>query len=106
MVVVKAVGGSEKVRVLTMKSTRIAFVIGLTFQVLVAMAMDPTTRQPGVLTTSFKRFRRSPLMSKELWQRLKDYDRPDFHPDDRDTTALEAEWRERLFGAEGTLTKP
>ena len=31
------------------------------------------------------------------------YYRPGFHPDDRDTTALIAEWRERLFGEHGTL---
>ncbi|MBN9100669.1 MAG: metal-dependent hydrolase [Pseudonocardia sp.] len=29
--------------------------------------------------------------------------KPDFHPDRHDTTALEAEWRERLFGPDGTL---
>jgi predicted metal-dependent hydrolase len=32
-----------------------------------------------------------------------DYFRPGFHPDDRDTIALLADWRERLFGAGGTL---
>lgn len=32
-----------------------------------------------------------------------DYFRPAFHPDDRDTTALLAGWRERLFGPAGTL---
>lgn len=32
-----------------------------------------------------------------------DYFRPDFHPDDRDTTSLLVEWRRRLFGDTGTL---
>jgi predicted metal-dependent hydrolase len=32
-----------------------------------------------------------------------DYFRPSFHPDDRDTGALLATWRERLFGETGTL---
>ena len=40
-----------------------------------------------------------------MWARLKDYDRPDFHPYDHDTTALEAEWRERLFGDAGELNE-
>ncbi len=31
------------------------------------------------------------------------YFRPGFHPDDRDTRALLATWRERLFGADGEL---
>jgi uncharacterized protein len=32
------------------------------------------------------------------------YFRPGFHPNDRDTTALLADWRDQLFGATGTLT--
>ncbi len=32
------------------------------------------------------------------------YYRPGFHPDDRDTSALLAHWREQLFGQPGTLT--
>jgi predicted metal-dependent hydrolase len=31
------------------------------------------------------------------------YFRPSFHPDDRDTRALLASWREQLFGEAGTL---
>jgi len=31
------------------------------------------------------------------------YFRPGFHPDDRDTRALLAEWRDRLFGEEGAI---
>ncbi len=40
---------------------------------------------------------------KALWAQLKDYDRPDFHPDDSDTDELVAQRRAELFGAEGTL---
>jgi predicted metal-dependent hydrolase len=42
-------------------------------------------------------------MRRELWDQLRDYDRPDFHPDDRDTTELVTYWREVLFGEQGTL---
>ena len=59
--------------------------------------------RPGRLRRSWAHFRRTPIMSRALWEQLKDYDRPDFHPDDRDTDALMEEWRDRLFGAEGTL---
>jgi len=34
---------------------------------------------------------------------LKDYNRPDFHPDDSDTTELVETWRQELFGEQGTL---
>ena len=32
-----------------------------------------------------------------------DFFRPGFHPDDHDTKALVAEWRERLFGVNGEV---
>jgi hypothetical protein len=32
-----------------------------------------------------------------------DYNRPDFHPDDRDTTELVERWRTTRFGEEGSL---
>ena len=46
---------------------------------------------------------RSPLLERRIWEQLKDYDRPDFHPDDSDTDALVEHWRAELFGTEGTL---
>jgi predicted metal-dependent hydrolase len=64
---------------------------------------DRATYRRGNLRRSLRRVLRSPLLTKELWLQLKDYNRPDFHPDDRDTDGLVEEWRERLFGAEGTL---
>jgi predicted metal-dependent hydrolase len=42
-------------------------------------------------------------MDPALWRQLKDYNRPDFHPDDSDTTALVQTWRAKLFGENGTL---
>jgi predicted metal-dependent hydrolase len=55
------------------------------------------------LRKSLRKLRHSPILSKELWRQLKDYDRPDFHPDDRETTALVEKWRTELFGDRGTL---
>lgn len=101
--VYKAIGGSERTRVLTMRIMRYVFMVGMTLQVVGSLARDRATYRPGRLRRSWKNFRRSPLVSKEVWRQLCDYDRPDFHPDDRDTDALVAEWRETLFGANGTL---
>jgi hypothetical protein len=42
-------------------------------------------------------------LSRDLWRQLRDYNRADFHPDDRDTTGLVEIWRDRLFGEQGTL---
>lgn len=101
--VYKAVGGTERMRVWTMKALRVGFVIGTAFQIAVSLLRDRATYRPGNLRRSWKRFRQSPIVSKGVWEQLADYDRPDFHPEDRDTTALVEEWRERLFGEQGTL---
>jgi uncharacterized protein len=102
--VYKAIGGTERMRVMTMKVLRFGFVVGMTLQVIVALLGDRATYRRGVLRRSLRRVRHSPIMRRELWDQLRDYDRPDFHPDDRDTTELVTRWREELFGENGTLT--
>ena len=49
---------------------------------------------------SLGRLRRNPLLSKRFRRRLADYQRPDFHPNDHDTSAVEAAWR-RWFDEDG-----
>ncbi len=101
--VYKAVGGTERMRVVTMKVLRFGFIVGMAGQVTISLLLDRETYKPGKLRRSWRNFRRSPIMSKELWRRLKDYDRRDFHPDDRDTNELVTQWRDKLFGEAGTL---
>jgi predicted metal-dependent hydrolase len=101
--VYKAVGGTERMRVWTMNFFRYAFVIGMAVQVVATLLGDRATYRRGNLRRSWKAFRRSPLVSKDLWLQLKDYNRPDFHPDDRSTDDLMERWRAQLFGTEGTL---
>ncbi|MEQ1785694.1 MAG: metal-dependent hydrolase [Acidimicrobiales bacterium] len=101
--VYKAVGGSERMRVWTMNFLRYGFVIGMAAQILISLLGDRATYRRGNLRQSWRRVRRSPLLSRELWQQLKDYNRADFHPDDSDTNELVEIWRAELFGTEGTL---
>jgi predicted metal-dependent hydrolase len=101
--VYKAVGGSERTRVWTMKALRYGFVLGMIVQVGVSLLGDKATFKRGALRASWKRLRSSKVVSRELWTQLKDYDRPDFHPDDRDTNAMLETWREELFGEYGRL---
>ena len=64
------------------------------------------TRPPTAGATcgaASRAFRTSPLANRQVWRQLRDYNRPDFHPDDRDTTALVEQWRTTLFGEQGTL---
>jgi predicted metal-dependent hydrolase len=102
--VYKAVGGSERMRVWTMKATRLGFIVGMTVQVIISLLGDRATYRPRTLLRSLRTLRRSPILRRELWRELRRYERHDFHPDDRDTTALVTHWREELFGANGTLT--
>ena len=101
--VYKAVGGTERMRVWTMNFLRYGFVIGMALQVTVALIFDRETYRRGKLRRSLRNFRRSPIVQRELWEQLKDYNRPDFHPDDSDTNDLVEQWRTELFGEQGTL---
>lgn len=101
--VFRSVGGTEKMRIRTMKIVRYGFAIGMTFGTIVSLLGDRDTYRRGNLRRSWRQFRESPFVSREMWEQLKQYEQPGFHPDDRDTSQLVEEWRERLFGPEGTL---
>ena len=101
--VYKAVGGGERMRVWTMVALRYGFVAGMALTMAMSLARDRGAYEKGRLRASWRRFKRNPLVQRSVWERLKDYDRADFHPDDHDTDALVAEWRERLFGVDGDL---
>jgi len=101
--VYRAVGGSEKTRTRQMNLITISFIGGISFNVLVSMLFDRETYRRGRLRSSVKRFRNSPLFTKDVWRQLRDYNRADFHPNDHDTDELLAQYREELFGREGRL---
>jgi len=102
--VYKLSGGSERLRTFTMNLLTFGFIAGMTVQVIISLLGDRETFRRGRLRRSLKRVIHSPFVSKDLWTRLRDYNRPDFHPDDYDTTELVAAWRDELFGPEGSLT--
>jgi predicted metal-dependent hydrolase len=101
--VYKAVGGGERLRRWTMNAMRFGFVVGMAAQVTIGLLLDRETYRRGKLRRSWRTFRKSPIVRRELWDQLKDYNRRDFHPDDSDTTALVEKWRTELFGESGTL---
>jgi predicted metal-dependent hydrolase len=70
---------------------------------ILSLLADRDTYRPRTLVTSLRRFRASPLLAPAVRERLRAYDRPGFHPDDVDTAELVVQWRERLFGADGSL---
>lgn len=99
--VYRAVGGSERMRILTMKFIRNGFVVGLALQIAVSLLFDRATYERGRLRRSLRRLKASPMFRREVWDTLKAYDRPGFHPSDIDNTALMLEWRAKLFGSDG-----
>ncbi len=101
--VYRAVGGTERMRVWTMKIIRLGFILGSILEVVASLATDPATYKRGALRKSLARFRGSNVVSKRVWDQLREYDRPGFHPDDHDTTALIEHWRAELFGDQGVL---
>jgi predicted metal-dependent hydrolase len=101
--VYKAVGGSERLRRWTMTFLRWGFVLGMVLQTLISLLGDRDTYRPRLLVKSLRRFFRSPVVSRTTWRQLKDYNRPDFHPDDSNTDELVERWRAELFGEHGTL---
>jgi predicted metal-dependent hydrolase len=101
--VYRAVGGSERLRIWTMKFLRYGFILGMTIQVILSMLTDRKTYNPRTVWRSWRKLRRSPIMDGALWAQLKDYERRDFHPDDRDTKGLVEQWQKELFGEHGTL---
>ncbi len=85
--VYKAVGGSERLRVVTMNFLRVGFVGGMTVQVVVSLLGDRATFRRGELRRSWRTFRtlaaHAPRASGASCATTTG---PDFHPDDRDTT--------------------
>jgi uncharacterized protein len=101
--VYKAVGGGERMRVWTMNFLRFGFVGAMVLAVTVSLLGDRATYNPRTLFRSLRKLRRSPFLSRKLWNQLRDYNRRDFHPDDSDTNELVTYWRATLFGDTGTL---
>jgi len=101
--VYRAVGGSERLRVWTMNFFRFGFVLGMGLSVVISLLGDRATYRRGNLRRSWRRVKSSPIMDPAIWAQLKDYNRPDFHPDHSDTTELVQTWKAELFGEHGTL---
>ncbi len=101
--VFRAVGGGERLRIWTMKVIRTGFILASIVELVASLAMDSATYRRGVLAQSLSNIRRSSILSRRMWEQLREYDRPGFHPDDRDTTELVERWRAELFGDDGAL---
>jgi uncharacterized protein len=100
------VSGNDRVRCLIMNSTTVGFIgISLGWTAASLLRDRQTWRNPLRVARSLANVRHSPWLTRAVWQRLRDYNRPGFHPDDHDATALLAQWHEVLFGPDGSLSE-
>jgi predicted metal-dependent hydrolase len=103
--VYQAMGGTERMRITTMWLIHLTFVLETSIWAAISLARDPAARRhPLRVLRSMSRVRHSPFTSRRTVRQLFEYHRRGFHPNDRDTTELIAQWRAKLFGSEGALT--
>lgn len=68
-----------------------------------SLATDPDTWRPLRLLRSLDRFRASSVARWSFVRNLLSWNRPGFHPDERDIDALLDYWRHHAFGADGPM---
>ena len=104
--VYKAVGGSERMRIVVMYLTHLLFIVETSTMTLISIAMDRDARRhPVKLIRSLAHLRQSPFVSIRAARILAQYHRRGFHPNERDTKQLIADWRQTLFGTDGRLAR-
>jgi predicted metal-dependent hydrolase len=102
--VFRAVGGSERMRLVTMWLTHLTFVLETGIWTGISLARDRYARRhPLKVAKSAWRLRRSPFTTPEAVRQLFEYHRRGFHPNDRDSSEMIATWRENFFGSQGEL---
>ncbi|WP_436795683.1 metal-dependent hydrolase [Actinospongicola halichondriae] len=92
--VFEEVCGKRYVRVGTMWAVHVGFFVGMATAVMTSVALDPVARRPRTFIRGLRSLRHHPFFSRKVIERLRDYDRRGFHPDDHDTTALLEQWRQ------------
>jgi predicted metal-dependent hydrolase len=102
--VYRATGGGYPVRAGVMLITTLVFFAELAHIHVRFLADKRILHRPDRWRRGLRHMFVSPGFMTRLLPAWLDYFRPGFHPDDRDTSALLADWRERLFGENGTLT--
>jgi predicted metal-dependent hydrolase len=89
--------GDRRVRVGTMWAVHVGFLFAMTMSVTISLLFDRYARRhPVKVLRSLSRLRTHVFFQPDVLRRLKDYDRPDFHPDDHDTVELLDRWRQEL----------
>jgi uncharacterized protein len=101
--VYQAIGGRYPLRVVVMATTTLVFIAEVTYvHARLLRARGELGRRSGWAALR-RRLWKDPGLLRLVLPAYLDYYRRDFHPDDRDVSALLEQWRERLFGEDGEL---
>lgn len=95
--------GNEAIRLATMHVLSSLLGAVVIASLVGTVVSDRSARNPARFVRSVLNLRRSPFARRKIALRLLEYNRPGFHPDDRDTEVLVARWRDTLFGPDGEL---
>ena len=101
--VYRAAGGSELLRIWTMRVVSLMFVLEVVVQTALSLLRDRASYNPVRLVRSLWALRRSPFLTREILAKLRTYNKRGFHPDDWDADELIERWKAELFGEQGTL---
>lgn len=101
--VYRAAGGSEALRIWTMRIVSVMFVAETVVQTALSLLRDRASYNPLRLLRSLWALRKSPFLSRDITRKLRTYNKRGFHPDDWDATELIEQWKAELFGEQGIL---
>jgi predicted metal-dependent hydrolase len=102
--VFQSVSGDHRVRTTVMRFVTLDLAVGIAAGMLVSLLTDPAARDPRNVIRSFRALRNHPFARRDILDRLRDYNRRDFHPEDHDASDLVATWRERLLAGDSPLS--
>ena len=86
--VFQEVCGDTKVRTRVMNVVTVGFIGTVVAFTAISLAKDPAARDVRRLAHSLRQLPQSPWLTRDVRRRIRDYNRPDFHPDDHDATEL------------------
>jgi predicted metal-dependent hydrolase len=102
--VYQQVCGNRRRRVIVMQAVTVGFLMAIVASTVASLATDPATyRHPVRLVKGLVALRHSPFLRRQVLAHLWSYNGRKFHPEDRDTAGLIDQWRDELFGDQGSL---
>jgi hypothetical protein len=101
--VYQSVCGNWRRRVIVMQAVTAGFLLAIVASTAGSLVRDRATYNPVRLARSLAALRHSPFLHRSVIRHLWAYNGRTFHPEDSNTSDLTEQWREQLFGPQGSL---